>query len=174
MVDVHLHLPASVHAALWDHLLPERFVVEQAAFLYAKPAVEEDAASFRFVAWDPIPPEGFAVQSRHYLELSDETKAAAIKRAHDLAASLVEVHSHVTAALATFSASDLAGFEEFVPHVWWRLKGRPYLAMVVSKSSFDAFAWVSGPEAPSRLTGIFVDRTPIFPTGLSRLSGSWP
>ena len=31
---------------------------------------------------------------------------------------------------AEFSASDRKGLESFVPHVWWRLRHRPYLALV--------------------------------------------
>lgn len=171
MVEAYLHVSSTIHAALLDHLIPTQFLSEEAAFLYAKPGSDGDPAAFQCVAWDPISADGFVTKSRHFLELSDTARATAIKRAHDLGASLVEFHSHVTARLASFSPSDIAGFEEFVPHVWWRLKGRPYFAVVVTKSSFDGFAWLTSPDTPVCLAGIVVDQTRLFPTALSLRSG---
>jgi hypothetical protein len=42
---------------------------------------------------------------------------------------------------------DFEGFTEFVPHVRWRLRGRPYAAIVVADTTFDALAWIE-PEDP--------------------------
>jgi hypothetical protein len=33
-----------------------------------------------------------------------------------------------------------------VPHLWWRLRGRPYGALVTAGKTFDALAWVDGPN----------------------------
>jgi hypothetical protein len=35
-----------------------------------------------------------------------------------------------------------------VPHLWWRLKGRPYAALVFGYESFDGVAWVASPDDP--------------------------
>lgn len=165
---VLLALPRPAHAALWNHLVPERHATEEAAFGYAVRETADGAEIFRCVEWAPVPPEGFASRSAFHLELTDETRAAAIKRAHDLGASLVEFHSHTGRWAAEFSGSDRAGFREFVPHVWWRLKGRPYLAVVVARSGFDGFAWLMGPDAPQPLTGVVAGDEVLTPTGLSR------
>lgn len=169
MSGVVLHLPQGVYDALWDHLLPKRPVTEMAAFVYARQDVEKGATSFRYVEWFPVPPNGFASRSLFHFELTDETRAMVIKRAHDLGSSLVEFHSHAGSWPARFSLSDRAGFEEFVPHVWWRLKGRPYLAVVVAAGSFDAFVWLTDPRSPEYLDGIVVEQQLLTPTRLSPL-----
>ena len=97
----------------------------------------------------------------------------AIKRAHDPGTCLVEFHSHTGPWPAAFSGSDLIGFREFVPHIWWRLKGRPYLAVVACRSTFDGFAWIAGPTAPVPIAGILNDETLMEPTGLSRWELAW-
>jgi hypothetical protein len=163
-----LALSPPVHAAVWNHLVPKHHAVEEAAFVYAAHETMDGADVFRSVEWLPVPPEGFASRSAVHFELADEVRAAVIKRAHDLGASLIEFHSHTGRWPAAFSASDRAGFGEFVPHVWWRLKGRPYLAVVVTRSGFDGLAWIAGAHAPERLDGVFVAEKLLTPTGLSQ------
>jgi hypothetical protein len=94
-----------------------------------------------------------------------------IKRAWDSGTSLVEFHSHPRDRWqAMFSPSDLAGFDEFVPHCWWRLRGRPYLAVVVAQRSVDALAWVTDPRRPVRLDAIWLDGgKEIVPSHLTRV-----
>ncbi len=165
--SVVLAVEPDMKRALWDHLLPGGKGQEQAAFAYAN---REDGASahiYRCIEWIPVMPDGFASRSAYHFELADEVRAAVIKRAHDLGASLVEFHSHTGPWPAAFSASDLIGFREFVPHIWWRLKGRPYLAVVVTHAGFDAFAWLKAPQAPERLSAVWVGDQVLTPTGLS-------
>ena len=169
MARVLLELPRAEYAALWGHLLPRRSKLEQAAFAYASRKTEEGDEIFRYVEWTRVLPGGFLSRSGFHFELTDEMKASVIKRAHDLGASLVEFHSHIGHGPARFSPSDLMGFQEFVPHVWWRLKGRPYLAIVISRSGFDGLAWVTGPNEPQRLSGIVVGQELLTPSGLSPL-----
>lgn len=113
---------------------------EQAAFGYAHCDV---TGTFRISAIDYVPPEGFAFQSDYHIELTGDVQAQVIKRAFDLRACLVEFHSHRTSWPARFSGSDFRGFDEFVPHVRWRLAGRPYAAVVFHETSFDALHWTS-------------------------------
>jgi hypothetical protein len=129
--------------------------MEEAAFAFLMP--DADGTRFTLVEWIAIPATGFASRSGWHLELTDEMRARVIKRAHDLGACLGEFHSHRGRERPSFSPSDLLGFEEFVPHVWWRLKGRPYLAMVVSTEGLDGLVWRSGPRRPERLGGVLVD-----------------
>lgn len=165
-----LALPEEVRRDLWKHLLPDVTRNEEAAFLYARSEVSGDTTVFQSIEWMPVPPDGFASRSGVHLELTDGVRASVIKRAHDLGASLVELHSHTGPHGAVFSPSDLLGFQEFVPHVWWRLKGRPYIAVVIARSSLDAFAWVSDPQHPQRLDAIVSGHATLTPSGLSPLS----
>ena len=169
MARVYLHLPADVHQDVWKHLLPDRQEPEAAGFMFARCVLQDDAYVFEHVEWYPILPDGFLVRSEDYLELTDETRATVIKRAHDLDASLVEFHSHTGLWPAAFSPSDQLGFREFVPHVWWRLKGKPYLAVVVTRSDFDGLAWMVDANTPRYVDGIVVEGKVLPPTRLSRL-----
>ena len=111
------------------------------AFLFARHRTEDAEQIFETIEWYPVPPDGYGVRNEFHFELTDEVRAHVIKRAHDLGACIVEVHSHGGPLPAAFSPSDLWGFREFVPHVWWRLKGRPYLALVATRRDFDGLAW---------------------------------
>src|SRR5262245_57044415 len=120
MARIILELPEEVHKAILSHLLPKGAKDERAAFVFAKAEPEKDSQLFRYVEWFPVEAEGLEHSSAYYLELTDEMRGKVIKRAHDLGATIVEFHCHLGAWPAAFSESDRAGFEEFVPHVWWR------------------------------------------------------
>lgn len=162
-----VELPRSVHEELLGHLLRNRNGNEEAAFVFAKHSAADNR--FTYIEWFPVPPEGFVVQLPYHFELTDETRARVIKRAHDLGSSLIEFHSHTGEWPAQFSPSDWFGFEEVVPHMWWRLKGRAYAAVVVANTGFDAFAWLTDPKTPTRLSGISVVDQLLEPTRLSPL-----
>jgi hypothetical protein len=164
-------MPTEVYADLWRHLLFDSHGQEQAAFMFVREYPIGKPAVFRHLEWAPILPEGFEYRSEAYLELTDEARAKIIKRAHDLGACLVELHSHTGPWPAAFSWSDIKGFREFVPHVRWRLKWRPYFAVVVARTGFDGFAWVDEVEEPSLLAGIYVGPDLLVPTGISRWDG---
>ena len=142
---------------------------ESAGFLFASPREEGESMVFEGLEWFPVPPDGFLSVSEYHFVLTDDVRAKVIKRAHDLGSSLVEFHSHTGEEPAAFSWSDHRGFEEFVPHVRWRLRGRPYLAVVVTWSEFDGLAWVSESTQPRRLDGLVVDGNLQRPTHLSTL-----
>lgn len=167
MRRVLLDLPADVHQHLLAHLLPAEPESEQAAFVLARAEQEGEYLVLRYADWIPIGPDGVIHASGYYLELTDEMRGTIIKRGHDLGASLVEFHSHLGPWPAAFSPSDRAGFLEFVPHVWWRLKGRPYAAVVVADSGFDGLAWLTGPRTPQALSGIRAGGRLLLPSGLT-------
>ena len=159
-----VRVPERIYRKMRRHLLPWWHRVEEAAFLYATPTKD---SLFEYLEWFPVPASGFVSRSAYHLELNDETRAIVIKRAHDLGASIVELHSHLGRGQARFSPSDLAGFRDFIPHVFWRLKHLPYLAVVMTRSGFDGFAWTRGPDTPERLHGIQVGNRLLTPTRLS-------
>ena len=165
-----LHLPDAVYQQIWQHLFGDGSCDEAAGFLFVRHRAEGEDQIFEHIEWYPVPPDGYSVRNEFHFELTDEVRAQVIKRAHDLEASIVEVHSHDGPSPAAFSPSDQWGFREFVPHVWWRLKGRPYIAVVATRLDFDGLAWITGPEDPQRLNGIVVDGQTLTPTGLSSLT----
>src|ERR1019366_7148798 len=133
-----LKLPAGVYEDLVTHLLPPASQCEEAAFLFVRGEKTEGELSLVFLEAAKLTPADFVAHYADYLELADATRARMIKRAHDLRASIVEMHSHVGPWRASFSYSDRAGLKETVPHMWWRLSGRPYAAIVVARHGFDA------------------------------------
>jgi len=167
MQRVMLNLPEDVHKALLEHLLSVSSLLEEAAFVFVHSTSDRGKVVFCFIEWFGVQPEGFVHRSEGYLELTDIFRAQVIKRAHDLGASIVEFHSHPYPWPAAFSQSDRNGLDEFVPHVWWRLKGRPYLAVVVSPSGFDGLVWLSSPKTPQPLDSIKVGKRILRPTGLT-------
>jgi hypothetical protein len=167
MEKVILHMPEDVRETLWAHLLPPEFTSEETAFMFVQQISFNGTRTFSYLDWYPVPVEGYVLQSAYHFELTDDTRAKVIKKAHDLNASLIEFHSHDTTFPVQFSATDFMGFQEFVPHVWWRLKGRPYLAIVVAESSFDGLAWIKSPVEPQCINGISSGNRIIKPTSLS-------
>jgi len=160
-----INIAPKLYDALVAHILPGDTDKEQVAFLYLKPQL--DAGRFDAVGHMLVSPDGFFHQSQYHLELTDKTRATVIKAAHDLDASLAEVHSHPSTAPAAFSPSDLAGLDEFVPHVWWRLKGHPYFALVFGLTGYDSLAWLTNATVPSTIDHIRVGRDMLRPTGIT-------
>ena len=163
---VTINIPQRVYDAIRHHLLPRWSRNEQAGFVYAKPSLApEGSLNFEYMQWEPLGRRDFDHQSAVHLELQDETKARVIKTAHDLQCSLIEFHSHRGPWPAQFSGSDFAGFEEFVPHVLWRLKGRPYAAVVVAASGIDGLAWTAENTFP--ISNLLLGNNQVRPTGRS-------
>jgi hypothetical protein len=142
---------SGVYSTVNEHL--ER--AEEVGFFLADWQREE--RQFVLVEWRPIGPEGYHLQTDHHVSLGDETRASVIKWAWDAGLSLVEVHSHGRWAPAGFSGSDLHGFREWVPHLWWRLQARPYAALVTAAGSFDGWAWVEAADCPEQIVSLEVD-----------------
>jgi hypothetical protein len=157
-----LHIDGGSMATLERHLRtgPD----EQLAFLLAR----WDGDDARVFELRLVEPSRFDVQLPWHLTLGDEERGAVIKWAHDAGGALVEVHAHLAGDPAAFSSADRAGLDQFVPHVWWRLGRRPYVALVVADTTFDAVVWRSGPEVPEALEALVIDgREERRPTGLT-------
>jgi hypothetical protein len=156
---------------LISHLLPPNESREQAAFAFTRVVRGPQQAVFETVEIAKLGPRDFVFQHEDYLEMTDETRARLIKRAHELDTSLVELHSHGGPWRPKFSPSDRAGLKETVPHMWWRLRKRPYLAVVVAKAGFDALLWLDDPKMPQPLDGLIAGSRLLKPTNLSL--GGW-
>jgi hypothetical protein len=156
---------------LMAHLLPTHSEEEQAAFLFARAVRGDHRVTCEVMETQKLGPGDFDIQQGDFLELTDATRAGLIKRAHDLETSLVELHSHAGPGLACFSFPDREGLKETVRHMWWRLKKRPYLAIVVASSGFDALLWLENPRVPRALDGILAGKRLLRPT--NRSLGGW-
>jgi hypothetical protein len=162
-----LKLPEGVYPRLLDHLIPKNSLREEAAFLFLRPDISESRLLFEYVDEEVLSSSDFETQESDYLELTSDTRARLIKRAHDLKACLAEMHSHPGPWPAAFSEADRQGLRETVPHMFWRLKGRPYLAVVVAPTGFDALVWVENPQTPAPLAGILAGDQLLHPTNNS-------
>lgn len=128
---------------------------EQVGFFLADWQPEERC--FALCDWWAVPPEGLEYQSDFHVALTDDIRVGAIKWAWDSGTCLVEAHSHGKWGTAKFSPSDLWGFGEWVPHVWWRLRGRPYAALVTAGDKFDGVAWIDGPKAVEPIESLEIE-----------------
>lgn len=162
-----LSLPAGAYEDLAAHLLPGNTPNEQAAFLFARARRTGEGVALDVIDSAKLIAADFEVQAPDYLELTDATRARLIKRAHDLDASLVEMHSHPGPWDAAFSPSDLRGLSETVPHMWWRLNKRPYAALVIAPSGFDAMVWLDGPSFPYELHALAAGSQILRPTNIT-------
>jgi len=171
MTGATLLLTPELHAALWGHLLPKESRREQAAFLFCDTTCHDGRLTFSAIDAAFLQPADFAAQHSDYIELTDACRIGLIKRAHALGAALAEFHSHPGPWPAAFSLSDRSGLSETVPHMRWRLGGRPYLAVVVAPSGFDALVWPDSAKRPEALAGIRVGPDLHLPTNASL--GGW-
>jgi len=149
-----LLMSGSDRARLWTHLLQGK--EEEAAFIFTHP---ETLTPIHTVF---VPRDGFAYKSRFGFELTDSYRASIIKKAHDLGTMIIELHSHPFPATACLSPTDIDGLREFVPHVRWRLKGKPYAAIVVALKGFDALFWPA--DGPPEALALNIDGTILLPT----------
>ena len=166
-MKTYLNMPAGLFEDLTSHLMPPNGTHEEAAFLFVAANKSEDQIHFEVLETTKIGPYEFDSHFGDYLELADDTQANLIKRAHDLGSALVEIHSHLSPSPAAFSLADRVGLKETVPHMWWRLKSRPYLAIVVAATGFDALVWLHNPKIPQQLDGIIADKRLLRPTNNS-------
>ena len=162
-----LNLGSALHDDLQAHLLPQGSSREQAAFLLCTSTTHGLRTEFDVLEAVLLQHNSFVAQEDDYLELADEARIALIKRGHALGACLVELHSHPAPWPAAFSRVDRRGLSETVPHMRWRMKGRPYIAIVVAPGSFDALVWHDDTGVPEPLDGIQVGETLLAPTNRS-------
>jgi len=162
-----LRLEPALYSNLRQHLFPPGGECEEAAFLCVMPESGAEGTVFDVVDHHFAGPDDFVSRESDYLELTDEARASLIQRAHRYGASLVEIHSHLGPYAAAFSPSDRMGLCETVPHICWRLKNRPYIALVFAESSFDALVWTVDPGRPMPLSALLVGDRMLTPTLLT-------
>jgi hypothetical protein len=145
-VMASIAIERKTYAAAQKHLAKRP---EQVGFFLAEWNEAQQLFSVR--TWHPLAARDLEFRSDFHVSLKDHVRPQIIKWAWDHDGCLIEAHSHGQHGSATFSASDLHGFEEWVPHVRWRLKQRPYAAIVTAGDHFDALAWIHSPGAHEQI-----------------------
>lgn len=162
-----LNIPPEVYMELHKHLLPNLHTDEEAAFVFANAAFHDEKVELNYCDWYAVQPNDYESRSAFHFELTYETNGRIIKRAHDLDACIIEFHSHIDQEFVRFSPTDWMGFSEFVPLVLWRLKGKPYVAIVVTDHGIDALVWMNGAKKPKELSVIKTGSIEVLPTNNS-------
>jgi hypothetical protein len=165
-MGVDLTIPRQIASTLFDHLAAGRD--EQLAFMLATPTAGGFAvADIRAVGWT-----GLDDQTAWHLALADGERAAVVKWAHEGGGMLVEAHVHRGGYPAELSPYDLDNLADWVPHVWWRLRHRPYIALVFSGATFDGLAWLTSPDEPEQLSTLTIEGSPaLLATGRTLRAG---
>lgn len=143
---------------LKQHLFPKQIVAEECAFLFADYQVDDSQMYIECRDSYYLKPNDFSSRSEYHFEIEDHVRSKVIKKAHDMNSILVEVHSHINQEDARFSPTDWHGFNEFVPHILWRLRGKPYVAVVFGSNSFDGLVWPANSKSAIQLAIIDTGR----------------
>lgn len=160
---MQIHITTTLFRRVQEHIRQSR--TEQVAFLFLSPA---DQDSMTAVDAYLVPPAELIHESRYHAEISEEAQAKIIKMAADRKMLLAEIHSHPGCKKDTgFSPSDLAGFEDFVPHIFWRLRTKQYAALVFGDHDYDALAWLNNPAEPTAFGALVVDGNAMPPTAVT-------
>jgi hypothetical protein len=154
-LSLHLGIDAGQYVVARDDVRSESHDVEQAAFLLTEQPTADGTIEVRDLRL--ITADDFEIQSAFHISLADNKRGELIRWAWETGGCLVEAHSHLGATPACFSASDLGGFADWVPHMWWRLRARPYGALVFANGSFDGLVWRRSPELPEQLEELLID-----------------
>lgn len=153
--------PADLVAQAWEQL---HHGAEQVGFFLAD--FVEDDGEFKIVEWRLVgTEEEFDSAGPLHVILSDEVQAEVIQWAFSTGRCLVEAHSHGPRWPAEFSPTDVLGLDEWVPHVRWRLRGRPYAALVAGGTDFDGLAWVDASIDPVQVDRLVAGSIDLVATG---------
>jgi hypothetical protein len=143
-----IHISGQQYDALLNHLTA---TPESVAFMRCAPP-EADRV-FRVDEVRLISAREQHSRADDHCELADDVRADVIRWAWNSGGCLIEAHSHGSIfGPPQFSRFDLTQLSEWVPHVRWRLAGRPYAALVTASREVDGLAWIDDrPEAVDRL-----------------------
>lgn len=145
-----------------SHLLQND--LEHVCFLYYRSIFNKGNYVMDVQDFYIVPAHEYDCQYEFHVSLKEECQSKIIKKAWDKKLSIGEIHSHPASMRAKFSATDISGFQDFVPHIWWRLKKGPYFALVISQYEIDALAWIKGPGSYEAVKRIEVGNSLIYPS----------
>jgi hypothetical protein len=162
-MTISMSMTTNAYQELRRHLLQDEN--EQAAFMFADMEATEDQLIFVVQEIHFMTAEKYTFQSSYHITLDDDVLGEMIRIAWQAGRVLVEVHSHRDdSSPVSFSGSDIRGFASVVPHVRWRMKGRPYAAIVMNETSLDALVWDGELDTARPLTRLEVGKDIVYPT----------
>ncbi|MET7281867.1 hypothetical protein ABZS29_26775 [Kribbella sp. NPDC005582] len=143
--------------------------IERMAFLAAVP--HPDSATSKDL-WSVVDvmylddESDYEHQGQAGMELVDDIRPRSLQWATQLGAALIEVHSHGSGrSKTTFSTLDLRGLLDGAPRLVWRLRGRPYGAIVFGgRRDFDALVWYDERSTPVVIAELAVEARSVQPT----------
>ena len=148
-----------------EHLVPVPHDIEHSGFILA--SQQEGTGDLTADEWHPCEVDDYEFQSAYHIELKAALYSSIIKLAHENNYAIIELHSHLHQESVHFSPTDWAGLNELVPRVMWRLPDRPYVAIVVSTSGYDALLWNKKNTSPEALSAILCNGKQLIPTNIS-------
>ncbi len=157
-----LQIPRADYRVMKDYLASQS---EEIAFLFA--LMDDSGQRLMVKEVKLLTEKDYAHHNWNGLGLADHVRPEIIKHAHANNYVVIEAHAHNGFGWsAQFSLTDMDGLAELVPHMLWRLKGRPYVALVFTENDFDALVWHIV-DKPETLSGLRVEDNSTRPTGLS-------
>ncbi len=156
MLHTSVSIPEKRYADIRKYLFPSKLSHEKVAFLFTKIENNQNNIHFDYTDWYPVRPSEYQSVSMYHIELIEAIRPLIIKKAFDTDTTIIEIHSHPYKIPAVFSTSDLIGFQEFVPHIRWRLKKKPYGALVLSLIDFDGLVWLDNTSNPDQLSELII------------------
>lgn len=166
-MNIILRLPEKIYKAFKAHLFSKEG--EMAGFLFTCVSRKKSAMLFDFLDVELVQEHELANSGYYGIELGEEVWNRIKVKASKLNACIIEAHSHpFSEKNVGFSHYDMKGFEELVPHLWWRMNGTPYGALVFGQRDFDALFWTENPHDQKTLNCIMTDEGRKFkPTNIT-------
>jgi hypothetical protein len=152
--------PADVVEQAWADL---HHAAEQVGFFLAD--FVEANRTFKILDWRLVRAKEELDGAVFHVTLDNEVQTEMIQWAFSTGRCLIEAHSHGTLWPAEFSRTDVLGLDEWVPHVRWRLRGRPYAALVTGGIDFDALAWADASTDPAQVERLVAGSLDLVATG---------
>jgi hypothetical protein len=161
---MRLVLDGPLWARIHDHLDD---ATERAIFLFATESPDTEGTWNAVDSYFLDPACDYKDTGEEHLALADHVVGTVIRQAHQAGAAVIEIHGHYVPGPETrISPYDARGLRELVPHVLWRLPGRPYIAIVVGTESYDGLVWTQA-GIPEAIEALVIDGAPHAPTGRS-------
>lgn len=134
---------------------------EEAAFLIAGTAEQNEATDLLVQEVVPVPVEGLLSQGPTHLEIDPDFMMPIIKRCRTEGASLIDVHSHPGGGRVSFSHIDDSGDSELLPKVKQRVPNRHHASLVFNRDSVNARIWRYDREKLEHVDRIVVVGQPL-------------
>ena len=139
---------------------------EKVAFFYIENSENSNIWSVNGIKF--LEPVDYANQSLYGVELADHVRPQIISYALSSKKGIAEIHMHGGKFPAMFSGIDIDGLRSLAPHMLWRLRTMPYVALVLGSDDYDGLVWFDVKAGVQTIRALRIDSKNLMPTGLSR------